>query len=126
MKWIKQALSPLIGSDAEQYAQRYLEQRGLIFVTKNYRCRSGEIDLIMRDGSELVFIEVKFRSNPTHGSAIEYFHPAKQRKFVSAVMFYMQEKNLNPSIVPHRIDLIGIDKNQQQQNVSWLKSISLD
>ncbi|WP_158971554.1 YraN family protein [Paraglaciecola sp. L3A3] len=125
MKWIKQALSPLIGSDAERYAQNYLEQQGLIFLSKNYRCRSGEIDLIMQDETELVFIEVKFRSNQSHGTAIEYFHSSKQRKFISAVMCYMQEKNLNPSIVPHRIDLIGIDRNNRQQNVTWLKNITL-
>jgi putative endonuclease len=124
LQWIKQALSTLIGREAERFAQAFLEQQGLTFVMKNYRCRTGEIDLIMQDGDELVFVEVKYRSKSQYGSAIEFFHARKKRKFESAVMHYMQEKGFNPSIVPHRIDLVGIQgKGQRQQNIDWLKSI---
>ena len=124
MRWIKQALSPLLGNEAERFARTFLEQQGLIFIMRNYRCRTGEIDLVMQDGDELVFVEVKYRSQSQHGSAIEFFHASKKRKFESAVMYYMQEKGFNPSIVPHRIDLVGIDgKGQQQQNINWLKSV---
>ncbi|GAC22141.1 hypothetical protein GARC_5206 [Paraglaciecola arctica BSs20135] len=91
---------------------------------QNYRCRTGEIDLIMQDGDELVFVEVKYRSKSQHGSAIEFFHASKKRKFESAAMHYMQEKGFNPSIIPHRIDLVGIEGNgQKQQNINWLKSV---
>lgn len=124
MQWIKQALSPLIGREAENLARTFLEQQGLIFIMQNYRCRTGEIDLIMQDTEELVFVEVKFRSKNQYGSAIEFFHASKKRKFESAVMHYMQERGFNPSVVPHRIDLVGIEgKSQQQQNISWLKSV---
>ncbi len=124
MKWIKQALSPLIGREAENVARTFLEQQGLIFIVQNYRCRSGEIDLIMQDTEELVFVEVKFRSKNQYGSAIEFFHANKKRKFESAVMHYMQERGFNPSVVPHRIDLVGIEgKSRQQQNINWLKSV---
>jgi putative endonuclease len=124
LQWIKQALSPLIGSEAERFAQTFLEHQGLTLVMKNYRCRTGEIDLIMQDGEELVFVEVKYRSKSQYGAAIEFFHASKKRKFESAVMHYMQEKGFNPSVVPHRIDLVGIEgKGQQQQNIDWLKSV---
>ena len=124
MQLIKRALSTIIGSEAERYARVFLEQRGLIFIMQNYRCRTGEIDLIMQDGDELVFVEVKYRSNIQHGNAIEFFHASKKRKFESAVMHYMQEKELNPSVVPHRIDLVGIEgKGKEHQNINWLKSI---
>jgi putative endonuclease len=124
LQWIKQALSPLIGSEAERFARGFLEGRGLTVVMQNYRCRTGEIDLIMQDGDELVFVEVKYRSKSQYGSAIEFFHASKKRKFESAVMYYMQEKGFNPSIVPHRIDLVGIDgKDPQRQNIDWLKSV---
>ena len=73
MQWIKQALSPLIGSEAERFARTFLEQQGLTFIMKNYRCRTGEIDLVMQDGDELVFVEVKYRSQSQYGSAIEFF-----------------------------------------------------
>lgn len=130
MQWIKQALSPLIGSEAERYARTFLEQQGLKFVMHNYRCRTGEIDLIMQDDDELVFVEVKYRSGNQHGAAIEFFHARKKRKFESAVMYYMQEKGFNPSVVPHRIDLVGIEgliglagKSQKNQKIEWLKSV---
>jgi|TARA_B110000091_G_C13627070_1_gene395506 putative endonuclease len=124
LQWIKQALSPFIGSEAERFARTFLEQQGLTFIMKNYRCRTGEIDLVMQDDDELVFVEVKYRSKSQHGSAVEFFHASKKRKFESAVMHYMQEKGFNPSIVPHRIDVVGIEgKGQQQQNITWLKSV---
>ena len=124
MQWIKQALSPLIGSEAERFARNFLEQQGLTFIMKNYRCRTGEIDLVMQDGDELVFVEVKYRSQSQYGSAIECFHSRKKRKFESAVMHYMQQKNFNPSVVLHRIDVVGIEgKGQKQQNITWLKSV---
>jgi putative endonuclease len=124
LQWIKQALSPLIGREAENLARTFLEQQGLIFIMQNYRCRTGEIDLIMQDTEVLVFVEVKFRSKNQYGSAIEFFHASKKRKFESAVMHYMQERGFNPSVVPHRIDLVGIEgKSRQQQNINWLKSV---
>jgi len=124
LKWIKQALSPIIGSEAERFARTFLEHQGLTFVLQNYRCRTGEIDLIMQDGDELVFVEVKYRSKSQHGSAIEFFHKSKKRKFESAVMHYMQENGYNPSIIPHRIDLVAIEGNgKQQQDINWLKSV---
>lgn len=123
MQWIKQALSSFIGSEAERYARTFLEQNGLTFIMQNYRCRTGEIDLIMQDADELVFVEVKYRSKNQHGSAIEFFHASKKRKFESAVLHYMQEKGFNPSVVPHRVDLVGIEGTDQQQNINWLKSV---
>jgi putative endonuclease len=124
LKWINQALSPLIGSEAERVARTFLEQQGLTFILQNYRCRTGEVDLVMQDGDELVFVEVKYRSRSHYGSAIEFFHAKKKRKFESAVMYYMQDKGFNPSIVPHRIDLVGIEgKGKQQQEINWLKNV---
>jgi putative endonuclease len=124
MSWIKQALSPIIGGEAERQARKYLQQQGLDFISQNYRCKTGEIDLVMQDGKELVFIEVKFRSNQKFGKAVEFFHAAKRRKFESAVHFYLQEKKLNPSIVAHRIDIIGIDSFESDKcEITWLKHV---
>ena len=123
MQWINQALSALIGNAAEQQARKYLEQQGLRFLLQNYRCRTGEIDLIMQDGQELVFVEVKYRSQQKFGHAVEFFHPKKRRKFESAVQYYMQEKGLNPAGVAHRIDIVGIDVVGAKNEISWLKYV---
>ena len=123
MQWINQALSALIGNAAEQQARKYLEQQGLRFLLQNYRCRTGEIDLIMQDGQELVFVEVKYRSQQKFGHAVEFFHPKKRRKFESAIQYYMQEKGLNPAGVAHRIDIVGIDVVGAKNEISWLKYV---
>ena len=123
MRWIKQTLSGLIGDAAERQARNYLEQQGLHFLLQNYRCRSGEIDLIMQDGLELVFVEVKYRSQQKFGHAVEFFHPNKRRKFESAVQYYLQEKGLNPAVVAHRIDILGIDRVGIKNEISWLKYV---
>lgn len=124
MAWYKQALSPILGSEAERKARDYLQQQGLSFITQNYRCKTGEIDLVMQDGSELVFVEVKFRSSSKFGKAVEFFHASKRRKFESALQYYMQDKGLNPSIVAHRIDIVAIDVlGANKHNISWLKYV---
>ena len=59
----------LNGSEAERYAETFLRHHNLVLLQRNYRCRSGEIDLIMRDGTTLVFVEVRMRSSPAFGGA---------------------------------------------------------
>jgi putative endonuclease len=124
LQWIKQALSAKLGREGERLARNYLQQQGLRFIAQNYRCKTGEIDLVMQDVSEWVFVEVKFRSSPKFGHAVEFFHASKRRKFESAVQYYMYDKGLNPSIVAHRIDIVGIDVlGANKHNISWLKYV---
>ncbi|WP_416306187.1 YraN family protein [Neptunicella sp. SCSIO 80796] len=119
MNWIKQRLSTLIGQQAEQLACRYLQEHGLKLRQSNYHCRRGEIDLIMTDAEQLVFVEVKYRSQSSHGGAAEYFHSHKRRKFESAVAHYLHEHKLNPSITAYRIDLLAI----QGSEIEWFKGV---
>ncbi|MCV2883525.1 YraN family protein [Aestuariibacter sp. AA17] len=111
--------SKLRGYAAESSARRYLEGQGLNFIQKNYLCRQGEIDLIMQDGAEWVFVEVKFRHNQQHGRAEEYFHANKRRKFEKAVLHFLHSKHINPAHVPFRIDVVAINKDQ----LSWFKCV---
>lgn len=119
MQWIKQQLSNVIGEKAERLACEFLQKQGLKLVCKNYRCRTGEIDLVMKEQDEFVFVEVKYRSNADFGQALEYFHIHKRKKFQLAVSHFMHEKGLNPTMVDHRIDVIAIDNT----NIEWLKSV---
>ncbi|MCG8083044.1 MAG: YraN family protein, partial [Candidatus Thiodiazotropha taylori] len=59
------------GEAAEQLAVDYLSRRGLKLVTRNFRCKVGEIDLIMREKRTLVFVEVRYRQSDDYGSALE-------------------------------------------------------
>jgi putative endonuclease len=116
---IKARLSNLLGRQAESRAAEYLKKQGLQLLCQNYRCRSGEIDLVMQDQQELVFVEVKYRSKSHFGGAAEYFHAAKRKKFESAVQHFLLEKGLNPLMVAHRIDLLAIDNEE----IQWLKHL---
>ena len=126
MTWINAALKKASGFKARQSGEKaelgardYLQKQGLIFVDKNFRCRGGEIDLIMRDASEWVFVEVKYRRSKSHGSAAEYFDTRKRRKVELAIAYYMHQHKLNPASTPHRLDLIAIDNRQ----IDWIKSV---
>jgi len=77
------------GSSAEADAAIWLQQRGLILIEKNFRCRGGEIDLIMRDGSDLVFVEVRLRTRSDYGGAAASVTISKQRRIVYAAQYFL-------------------------------------
>ena len=68
------------GDFGELSAQRHLEYLGYELVERGYTTRFGEIDLIMRDGGYIVFVEVKTRKNAEHGEAREFVSAAKQKR----------------------------------------------
>jgi putative endonuclease len=102
------------GRDGEQLALAYLQERGLVLVEANFRCKAGEIDLIMRDGDTLVFVEVRQRAAGSTVSAAESIGPAKIRRIVRAAQVYLQGLNRLP---PCRIDVVAIDGDA----LEWLK-----
>lgn len=67
------------GSRYEDAAAAFLQSKGLRLLEKNFRCRKGEIDLILMDGACLVFTEVKYRSGPGCGSPLEAIDGRKQK-----------------------------------------------
>ena len=77
------------GAAAEDGAFAYLRRQGLVPVTRNYRCRYGELDLIMRDKETLVFVEVRFRSSGAWVEAFDSIDEAKQRKLTLAAECYL-------------------------------------
>ncbi len=81
--------SKVIGDRAEESAARFLEQRGFAVLTRNFRCRGGEIDLVCRDGRTLVFVEVRLRRNATYGGAGASITAGKQRRVILAAQHYL-------------------------------------
>ena len=104
------------GEAAEEAALRWLEQQGLSLVTRNYRCKAGEIDLVMQDGESLVFVEVRYRRHANFGSAAESVGTAKQRRLRRTAEHYLQRLATLP---PCRFDIIGIDA---QKRIDWIRN----
>jgi putative endonuclease len=122
LPWSNKDTSHARGKVTEAFAENYLTQFGLIPIDRNVHCRQGEIDLVMRDGDTFVFVEVKYRKNNHFGSAIETISIAKQNKIRHCVAFFFQQANLNEYNTPCRFDVIALEGNINQPQVTWLKN----
>jgi len=105
------------GRDFELMACDYLQLQGLKLIDRNYRSRQGEIDLIMLDGDYLVFVEVRYRSNPRFGSGAESIDRRKQSRLLATAARYLQEQRHNATQAA-RFDVISIGA---QQDIHWIK-----
>lgn len=94
------------GSRCENMAAVYLQKKGYRILEKNYRRRTGEIDLIASDGDYLVFVEVKYRKNARKGEPQEAVTRAKQGKILRTAQYYMAEKRI-PEDAACRFDVIA-------------------
>jgi putative endonuclease len=106
------------GAQAEQLAAQYLQQQGLKLIVQNYRSRFGEIDLIMQDGTTLVFIEVRLRSNDGFGGAAASIDTRKQQRIVRTAQQYLASFVRTP---PCRFDAILL-QDMQGRSMQWLKN----
>ncbi len=102
------------GAAAEDRAAAYLQRQGMKLLARNYRCRQGEIDLILREGATLVFVEVRSRANSSFGGAAASITQAKQAKLIRAAQHYLSQQT---SLPPCRFDAILIEGDELQ----WLK-----
>lgn len=96
-----------LGRAGEQLALDHLLRKGLRLEQKNYRVRSGEIDLVMWHGEILVFVEVRTRSDNHFGEAVESVLRRKRRKIVTVARHFLKEKGIGEE-VRCRFDLVGI------------------
>ncbi|MDH3607977.1 MAG: YraN family protein [Gammaproteobacteria bacterium] len=103
------------GQIAEDAACKFLQKHGLKLVEKNYRCRTGEIDLVMQDKEELVFVEVRYRAKSDFGSALDSVDQNKIQKLISAANHYVSK---NQPDLPMRFDVIGFDASLKPNWVS--------
>jgi putative endonuclease len=115
-----------LGQKSEQFALDHLRAAGLELVTRNFRCRVGEIDLVMLDGDCLVIVEVRCRkSGPLPGtrypSAVESVGPHKQRKLARAALFFLgRHKGFRNHKV--RFDVVAYDgPTPEQYKLQWIR-----
>jgi len=99
--------NPQRGAAAEAEALVHLQNQGLHLITRNFRRKTGEIDLIMRDQHDIVFVEVKARKHTQHGHPAEYVTAIKQRRIIRTAMIYLQK---HPQLAeqPCRFDVIAL------------------
>ncbi|AFI83840.1 YraN family protein [Methylophaga nitratireducenticrescens] len=105
------------GRQAEQLACDYLKKQGLKLIQRNFHCRRGEIDLIMQDGKTLVFIEVRYRRNAYHGSALESITGSKQSRIIITAQHYLMQSGWSDNC---RFDAIAITATQPDQ-ILWIR-----
>ena len=102
------------GDQGEDLALAHLQRHGLSLLARNFRCKGGEIDLVMQDGASLVFVEVRARASASHGGALASITPAKQRRLIVAAQYFLQRYAQVPAC---RFDVITIEAGQ----LEWLR-----
>lgn len=96
------------GRQAEDHALAFLIRQHLVLLGRNVRYRVGELDLVMRDGTTLVFIEVRSRQRPCFGVAADTINAAKQRRLVRAAQCWLQ-RHRYATFSALRFDVVAID-----------------
>lgn len=109
------------GRDAEERACRFLAAHGLALVARNYRCRQGEIDLIMRDGGTIVFVEVRYRGNRRFAGGAESVDHRKRSKLTAAALHYLQ-RHPDAATRPARFDVIAVAPGAAASSLQWIRN----
>ena len=109
-------IKQIVGQAAEDRALSYLQQRGLTLVERNFRCKGGEIDLVMQERNTLVFTEVRKRTDHRYGGAAASVTARKQARLIIAAQVFLQRYKAPPAC---RFDVIAIDGEQ----MDWLQNV---
>jgi putative endonuclease len=96
----------LVGRDGERRAVELLRKNGYTILARNYRCRSGEIDIVASHEGEIVFVEVKARGTDEKGTALDAITPAKRRRIARVAEAFLAERGLDER--PCRFDVVAI------------------
>lgn len=110
-----------IGKIGEDLSSKYLEDAGYTIIERNFMARQGEIDIIAKDKKELVFIEVKTRTNDMYGKPIEAVNMQKQKHLLNTIKYYLYSKHLENEFV--RIDVIEVYFNNDTYKINHIKQI---
>lgn len=105
----------IVGEAAEDRALQFLQQKGLTLVERNFRCKGGEIDLVMQEKNALVFVEVRKRADKRYGGAAASVTARKQARLIIAAQIFLQRYRMPP---PCRFDVMAMDG----EAMNWLKN----
>ncbi len=109
------------GAAVEAAARAHLERAGLRFLAANVNYRFGELDLVMREGDTIVFVEVRYRSERGFGDGLASITAAKRRRIALAAQAWLAA---NPKLarLPCRFDALGASGDAQAPDFAWLKN----
>ena len=110
-----------VGGWVESLAANYLFKHGLKRIDQNYRCRLGEVDLIMQDQQYLVFVEVRYRKNNDFGGAKASVTREKQQKIRKVAQFYLKRFGVRGQYIFCRFDVIAVCSVSEGLQVEWIK-----
>lgn len=108
-----------LGDLSEQIAAAYLTEQGLEVITKNYRCPKGEIDLILKHDSCLIFVEVRSKTTSLKGLAEESLNYHKIQKLKAAASFYLLQAGYK-EWPPIRFDVVAIKWENENPLLNWI------
>ena len=110
------------GQAFETAAAGLLSDAGLQVLERNFSCKLGEIDLVCADAGQLVFVEVRRRSNPRYGSATSSVSASKQRKLIRTAQFFLQRRAQYRG-ASCRFDVVAFDTPPGgRERVQWIKN----
>ena len=110
------------GTYFESIACNYIKENGAGIILRNFRCRSGEIDIIAQDGKYLSFIEVKYRTETKYGSAKDAVDYRKQIRICRVSDFYRKKFGISWDIA-QRFDVIAMETDADGLlNIKWIKN----
>lgn len=110
------------GKIGEEIATKYLKQNNYKIIERNFRCKQGEIDIIAKEKEEIVFIEVKTRSNIMYGRPSEAVNEAKQKHIRRAAKYYVYLKHLENCYI--RLDVIELYYKNNKFYINHIKQIN--
>jgi putative endonuclease len=109
------------GATAEDAALRYLSERKLQLIQRNYRCRTGEIDLVMLEGRTLALIEVRYRADASFGGAAASVTWHKQRRIASASRHLLLTRH-DLRRYPARFDVVAVTPVREGLQIEWIRA----
>lgn len=108
-----------LGRIGENIIADYITKLGYKVVERNFECNQGEIDIIAKDKEELVFIEVKTRTDISYGEASEAVTDTKKRHLINSIKYYIYKRKLENQ--PIRIDVAEVYINKGKVKVNYIK-----
>lgn len=117
MKDVNSFSTGALGQIYEKKAEAYLIEQGLKLVVRNFRCKLGEIDLIMQDQQKLVFVEVRFRTSNDFGGSAASVSRGKQKHIIRTAQYFLKCTYVNrPPMC--RFDVVAL----KGDNIKWIKN----